>query len=224
MGRSEGELRKEFGTALQPAKIELRQGPSSLIAIAQTEPGAAETQPENAPSPAPAATAKDPFVDQQRLVLRPETKDVALVEFELFRDRVYRVRWTLAERFERPFMPVLVDHSSADFGDPYYDQTIEGKFGTGRATMRRSAWRDGDRSLEIRQLNPMIGGPIFITLSDLHSAREIVASGGTAAPEPDSIGPWWQKPVKSVAPVTQQERDALLAAFDVVLAQVGWGH
>ena len=146
------------------------------------------------------------------------------VEFELFRDRVYRVRWKLAERFERPVMPSLVDHLTADLGRPYYDQTIEGKFGSGRATMRRAGWKNEDRNLELRQLNPMVGGPLFLTVSDLGAIREIIASGGTAAPEPDSIGPWWQKAVKPLPPVTPPERKALLDGFHVVLARVGWGH
>ncbi len=107
---------------------------------------------------------------------------------------------------------------------PIQYQLIEGKFGSGRATLRRAAWRSGTRSLEVRQLNPLVGGPVFLTLSDQAKIRSILASGGTAAPEPDSIGPWWQKPVNPSAPLTVRERKALLAAFDVVLARANWGR
>ena len=168
------------------------------------------------------ADAKDPFEGQQRLRRKPEGGDVQSVEYELFRGRVYRVRWQLAPRFERPLMTSLVAHLTPKLGKPYYDQLIEGKFGTGRATLRRAGWRDGPRSLEIRQLNPQVGGPVFLTLSDQATLRAIADAGGTAALEPDSIGPWWQKPIKPFAPLTAPERDALLVAFDGVLAEVDW--
>lgn len=196
----------------------MRRGLTAQVGIQQAKPSASDA----GSSPEPAATAKDPFSEQIRLLRRPESSDVDRVEFELFRDRVYRVRWQLAARFERPVMPSLVDHLSGDLGKPYYDQTIEGKFGSGRATLRRAGWRHGDRSLELRQLNPMVGGPLFLTLSDVGAIQEIIASGGTAAPEPDSLGPWWQKPVNPLPVVTPQERNKLLEAFHVVLAQVGW--
>ena len=171
---------------------------------------------------APAADVKDPFSEQRRLVRQPDDEDVRRVEYELFRHRVYRVRWQLAERFERPWMAPLVAHLTAELGKPYYDQLIEGKFGSGRATLRRAAWQHKPRGLEVRQLNPLLGGPFFLTLSDQAAIKAIVASGGTAAPEPDSIGPWWQEPVKPPALLTARERDALLVAFDGVLAQAGW--
>jgi hypothetical protein len=148
--------------------------------------------------------------------------DVRQMEYELFRGRVYRVRWRLAERFERPLMEPLVAHLTEELGKPYYDQLIEGRFGSGRATLRRAAWRQGPRTLEVRQLNPLLGGPIFLTLSSSATVQTIVASGGTAAPEPDSIGPWWQKPMKPPELLTARELDALLAAFDGVLARADW--
>ena len=220
MGRSQAELRDEFGSALQPTKIEVRRGPSQQIPI----PKAKASDSEGKPSPQPIATTKDPFAEQQRFALPSGAEGIDRVEFELFRERVYRVRWKLAERFERPVMPSLVDHLTADLGKPYYDQTIEGKFGSGRATLRRAGWKNGGRNLELRQLNPMLGGPLFLTVSDLDAIQQIIASRGTAAPEPDSIGPWWQKAVKPLPPVTPPERKALLDGFHVVLARVGWGH
>ncbi len=212
------ELREEFGAALQPQPIERRRvlnpGKVELPAGAMVAKGDARAEP--------AAEPKDPFAGQQRLMRNSNAGDVQSVEYELFRNRVYRVRWQLAPRFERPLMTSLVAHLTPKLGKPYYDQLIEGKFGTGRATLRRAGWRDGPRSLEIRQLNPQVGGPIFLTLSDHATIQAIVASGGTAAPEPDSIGPWWQKPLKAFALLTAPERDALLVAFDGVLAEVDW--
>ena len=218
LGRKETALREEFGAALLPQPIEKRRilnpGQVALPAGAMNSKDAARAQPP--------ADAKDPFEGQQRLRRKPEDGDVQSVEYELFRGRVYRVRWQLVERFERPLMTSLVAHLTTQLGKPYYDQLIEGKFGTGRATLRRAGWRDGPRSLEIRQLNPQLGGPIFLTLSDQATLRAIADAGGTAAPEPDSIGPWWQKPVKPFARLTAPERDALLVAFDGVLAEVDW--
>jgi hypothetical protein len=199
-------LRDEFGAALRPQPIERRRHLNPVASVEARTP----------------ADAKDPFGEQQRFARLPDAGDVARVEYELFRGRVYRVRWQFVERFERPLMTALVAHLTPKLGKPYYDQLIEGKFGSGRATLRRAAWRRGPRSLEIRQLNPLIGGPVFLTLSDQAAIQAIVASGGTAAPEPDSIGRWWQEPIEPSPPLTVVERDALLVALDAVLTRVDW--
>ena len=222
LGRGEAALREEFGAALRSEPIEPRRGsvgvPEKLKSPAETlAPGATART-------LPATATQDPFAGQQRFVRYPEDADVRRVEYELFRTRVYRVRWQLAGRFERPIMASLTAHLTAELGKPYYDQLIEARFGSGRATLRRAAWRNGTRTLEVRQLNPSVGGPVFLTLSDQAKIKSIIASGGTAAPEPDSIGPWWQEPVKASAPVTDRERKALLAAFDIVLARVNWAR
>jgi hypothetical protein len=206
LGSTEAELREELGAALRPQKIELRPGQ-----------GLAALHP-----PAQAAGSVDPFAEQQRLVWQPNDGDLGRVEYELFRDRVYRVRWQLAERLERAWMAPLVEHLTAKLGEPYYDQRLEGKFGTGRATLRRAGWQHGPRNLEVRQLNPLVGGPIFLTLSDTATIKAIAASGGTAAPEPDATGPWWQEPMEPPQSLTAPERDALLVAFDAVLARADW--
>ena len=170
----------------------------------------------------PSTAAKDSFAGQQRFVRSSEDPDIRRVEYELFEGRVYRVRWRLAERFERPIIASLVDHLTEDFGKPRYDQLIEGKFGSGRATLRRAAWQTGSQNLEVRQLNPMVGGPLFLTLSDQAMIKRIITAGGTAAPEPDSLGPWWQAPLKPLPPLTAKEREALLAGFHGVLEQADW--
>ena len=230
LGREEAVLRQEFGDALQPRPIESRsilhpgkvKMPTSGVMAAEADEAddageAGAVEPEQLP-----AEVENPFAEQLRLIRKPDAGDVQSVEYELFRGRVYRVRWRLADRFERSLMIALVPHLTTKLGKPYYDQTIVGKFGTGRATLRRAGWRHESRSLEIRQLNPQLGGPIFLTLSDQRMIRAIAESGGTAAPEPDSIGVWWQKPIKPFAALTAPERDALLAGFDGVLAEVGW--
>ena len=119
-------------------------------------------------------------------------------------------------------MASLAVRLTADLGKPYYDQLIEGRFGSGQATLRRIGWRNGSETIEVRQLNPMVGGPMFLTLSDQAAVREIVASGETAAPEPDSIGRWWNEPITPHKPLTHREREALLAAFDAIRARIGW--
>lgn len=222
LGRGEADLRAEFGEALRSEAIEPRR--VSFPVPEKLKSAAGTVAPGAAVRTAPEGVAKDPFADQQRFVRNLKDSDVGRMEYELFRTRVYRVRWRLAERFERPIMASLVAHLTAELGKPYYDQLIEGKFGSGRATLRRAAWRTETRTLEVRQLNPLVGGPLFLTLSDQQKIKSIIASGGTAAPEPDSIGPWWQKPVKPLAPLTTRERTALLAAFDVVLARAHWSR
>jgi hypothetical protein len=229
LGRGEADLRAEFGAALLSEPIESRRR-SAPVPVPQKPQSSSQTTssggaPPTLPATAvPATETKDPFAEQQRFVRNPDDPDVRRVEYELFRSRVYRVRWQLAERFERPIMASLVAHLTEDLGKPRYDQLIEGKFGTGRATLRRAAWQSGPRNLEIRQLNPNVGGPIFLTLSDQTMIKSIIASGGTAAPEPDSLGPWWQAPLKPSPPLTRQERAALLAGFHGVLEQADWAH
>jgi len=226
LGREESALRAEFGAALQSQPIESRRvlnpGKVEMPSDAPVDSGDQGEKKKDVDRDGASTNPKDPFAGQQRLKRKPEAGDIQSVEYELFGRRVYRVRWQFDERFEQPLMTSLVAHLTTMLGKPYYDQLIEGKFGTGRATLRRAGWRSGSRSLEIRQLNPQVGGPIFLTLADQAIIQAIVESGGTAAPEPDSIGSWWQKPVKSVARPTTSERDALFVAFDGVLADVGW--
>lgn len=226
LGRNEAELRAEFGDALKLQPIVARRvlNPAQVKMPSPDAARPVAPKDDEVPPVEPAldAEVKDPFSGQQRLTRKPKTGEVQLVEYELFQGRIYRVRWRLAERFERPLMSSLVPHVSTELGKPYYDQRILGKIGTGRATLRRAGWRDGFRSLEIRQLNPRVGGPLFVTLSDQSIVRKIGEFGGTAAPEPDSIGAWWEKPIKPFEPLVNPELKALLAAFDGVLGGVGW--
>jgi len=215
-------LRNEFGTALVSEEIVSRPpAVPGLENLGASKPVAGQPA---AVEPTPETAAKDPFIEQQRLAHSANQGDVQRVEYELFRTRVYRVRWRFAKRFERPLMDSLVASLTADLGKPYYDQMIKAKFASGRATLRRAGWRNGDQTLEIRQLNPLVGGPLYMTLSDQAAIKTIVGAGGTAAPEPDSIGRWWTEPIEMHSPLTGKEQRALVDAFEVVRSGVEWDH
>jgi hypothetical protein len=216
LGTTLEELRAEFGDALRVAELEPSRAPAEQIL------GSHERTVEPGASADPVPEQWDPFTEQIRLVREGRSEDVRQVEYELFRSRVYRIRWRLSDRFERPLMGALVARLRERLGKPYYDQQIEGKFASGRATLRRAAWRRADRSLEVRQLHPQNGGPLYLTLSDPIAIRAIVASRGTVAPEPESSGPWWQEPQKSPGILTPGERDTLLRAVEALLGPIGF--
>ncbi len=216
LGVTEEELRAEFGDALQIAKIERPLALTEKIMQARRR----TDEEEASGTSEPPAERRDLFAEQKRLVREVRGGDVRRVEYEIFRGKVYRVRWQLRDRFERPLMNPLVAHLSDRFGKPFYDQQIEGKLASGKATLRRAGWRRGSRSLELRQLHPFSGGPLFFTLSDQTAIRAIVASRGSVLPEPESSGVWWQEPVRRPAPLTPKERDSLLKSIDVLLSQI----
>lgn len=216
LGMTEAELRAEFGDALQSSVVER---PRSLTEkIMQMQRRAEEEKPQAEPPVAPG----DPFAEQTRLVREVRRGDVRRVEYELFRGTVYRIRWQLSDRFERPLMNPLVARLSDRFGTPLYDQQIEGKLGSGKATLRRTGWRSKARILEVRQLHPLVGGPTFLTLSDEAAMRAIVASRGTVLPEPESSGPWWQEPLRQPAIPTPAETERLLEDIDRLLSQIAF--
>lgn len=216
LGMTEAELRAELGDALQSAVVERPQPLTEKILQMQRrgEEETADAEPPVAP--------RDLFAEQKRLVREVGRRDVRRVEYELFRGTVYRIRWQLSERFERPLMNALVAHLSGRFGKPLYDQQIEGKLASGKATLRRTAWRSEARILEVRQLHPLVGGPTFLTLSDEVAVRVIVASRGAVLPEPESSGAWWQEPVRRLAILTPAETELLLQAIDPLLSQIAF--
>jgi hypothetical protein len=85
---------------------------------------------------------------------------------------------------------------------------------------RRTGWRRGSHTLEVRQLHPVTGGPVYLTLSDETAIREIIAARGAVQYEPDSIGPWWEKPVKRPTPLTHEESHSLPRSIDALLGQI----
>ena len=149
--------------------------------------------------------------------------DVRRVEYELFRGRVYRIRWELSDRFHAPIMDDFVHQAAHCYGPFRYDQTIEAKLGSGESTLRRAGWERNGRLLEIRQLNPLGGGPLFVTMTDRKISKAIIAARGSLAPEPNRRSePWWQRQNPSPAPPSDDERSALVQALAAVLSQTGF--
>jgi hypothetical protein len=208
-GATEAELRERFGSALRP--------------VAVTPVRSAYEQVLEAPKPpGPESAAPEPFAGQSRLVRMASESGGAVraVEYDLLRGVVYRSRWQLAERFERPLMEPLVVHLTGTLGQPAYDQTVEAKLGSGRSELRRAGWQRGDRWLEVRQLHPLSGGPLFVTLSDRAMMQSIVDAEGVVMPQPETSGDWWRKPQKPPRLLGAAERDRLLAEFDALLAPI----
>jgi len=211
LGAEESKLRTAWGDALQPETIE-HLGPD-FQRLAQ--------RPEADDSGAKAGA--DPYADQLRLKRVLAKGDVRSVEYELFRGHVYRIRWELSDRFHAPIMDDFVQQAAECYGPFRYDQTIEAKLGSGESTLRRAGWERHDRLLEIRQLNPLGGGPLFVTMTDRKISKAIIAARGNLAPEPKRRSePWWQRQNPSPAPPSEAERSALVQAFAAVLSQTGF--
>ena len=211
LGAEEPKLRAAWGDALQPQKIE-HLGPD-FQRLAQPP----EVDDSNAREGA------DPYADQLRLLRVLAKGDVRRVEYELFRGRVYRIRWELSDRYHAPIMDDFVQQAAECYGPFRYDQTIEAKLGSGESTLRRAGWERNGRLLEIRQLNPLGGGPLFVTMTDRKISKAIIAARGNLAPEPKRRSePWWQRQNPSPAPPSEAERSALVQAFAAVLSQTGF--
>ena len=211
LGIGEAELRERFGAALVGVPVErVRSVQEQILADGATGGRAAADAPEPA----------DPFADQLRLVREIGGDPVRREEYDLFRGRVYRLRWLLAERFERPLMQPLVAHLRERLGEPAYDQTLEAKLGSGRAELRRTGWRRGGLALEVRQLHPFTGGPLYLSLSDVAAARAIVDARGVVLPQPESTGDWWRRPQRKPELLTSAEESRLLSSIDALLAGI----
>jgi hypothetical protein len=211
LGAEESELRAAWRDALQTVAIE-----SSDHAL----------HPPTAPAPAGDAEpvpAADPYAGQLRLRRAVSEGDVRSVEYELFRGRVYRIRWELSDRFHTRIMDDVVHQATHCYGAPEYDQTIEATLASGEATRRRSGWRRDGHLLEIRQLNPLLGGPIFVTVTDIEAGQSIITARGTLAPEPERRAePWWQRSQQPPRLPSDAEREALVRALAAVLSQTAY--
>jgi hypothetical protein len=188
--------------------------PAGRVAPAES---AAGDPPTAATGPA-SQEARDPLANQKRLVRKIGAGDVAGVEYELYQDRVYRIRWRLAERFEIPVMDAAVAHLTKEFGKPVYDQSFEAKVGSRKAERRRAGWKQAGLLLELRQLRPLGGGPIFVSLSDLAASQSIIDAQGILMPEPETTEQWWRGPQKPPGLPTADERAAAVVAIDEVVA------
>jgi hypothetical protein len=208
LGAQESELRSAWGDGLLALPIE------------QLDPELYRpTLPRNA-GEAEAAPTRNRYAEQIRLRRAVSESDVRSVEYELFRGRVYRTRWELGDRFHTRFMDELVHQATHCYGAPVYDQTIEAKIASGEANRRRAGWRRGGRLLEIRQLNPLLGGPVFVTVTDIDASQEIIAARGTLAPEPERRAePWWKRAGEPPQLPSEEKRAALVRAVAAVLSQ-----
>lgn len=203
LGTSEAALREAWSDALVARSIEV-EIPDFQRGLVPEKPGTAVV---------------DPFAGQQRLRRQLRDGDVRYVEYELFGGRVYRIRWQLGLRFERPLLDDLVHQAAHCYGPPDYDQTIEAKIGSGEVTRRRVGWERGDRLLEVRQLNPLAGGPVFVTVTELTAGQAIIAAKGSLAPEPERRAEaWWQRGSSPPAVLGSDTRDELVRAFAAVLS------
>jgi hypothetical protein len=208
LGTDEAELRAAWGDALQAVAFE---SPEHTLHRPTFSSPAGDIEPLPEPTP---------YADQLRLRRTIAEGDIRSVEYELFRGRVYRIRWELADRFHTRFMDELVHQATHCYGAPAYDQTIEAKIASGEATLRRAGWRRGGRLLEIRQLNPLLGGPVFITVTDIDASQAIIAARGTLAPEPERRAePWWKRAGEPPQLPSEDERAALVRAVAAVLSQ-----
>jgi len=211
LGAEESKLRTAWGDALQPQTIEHLDPDFQRLA----------QRPEADDSGAKAG--HDPYANQLRLQRVLAEGDVRRVEYELFRGRVYRIRWELSDRFHAPIMDDFVHQAAYCYGPFRYDQTIEAKLGSGESTLRRAGWERNGRLLEIRQLNPLGGGPLFVTMTDGKISKAIIAARGSLASEPERRSePWWQRKGTSPAPPSDDERSALVRALAAVLSQTGF--
>ena len=210
---SEAELRERFGAALAPVSVE----PVRSVQVQVAEGGPPRADGAKAP-PVPA----EPFAEQLRLGRSIAEGDLRRAEYDLFRGRVYRLRWLLSERFERPLMEPLVARLRQRLGPPAYDQTLEARLGSGKSQLRRTGWRRGAQALELRQLHPLTGGPLYLTLSDPAAMQAIVEAHTLVLPQPETTGEWWRRPQQPPALLTAAERDRLLAAIDALVAGTGF--
>lgn len=212
LGGEESALRSAWGDALRARAIE-------PAASNFPRPVPPQSAPTGGGGTGSVPSAK-PFAEQLRLLRTLPDGDIRAVEYELFRQRVYRIRWTLSDRFHVAIMDAIVHQAGHCYGEPEYDQTLEAKLGSGAATFRRAGWRRDGRLLEIRQLNPLLGGPIFVTITDLAASRAIIAAEGSLAPEPDRRRqPWWQRAGQPPGLPSDEEREALARAFAAILSQ-----
>jgi hypothetical protein len=214
LGDSKQALRMKFGEALVAQPLATSVGPRAFVLPSRKDGGKAHTAPEG--------QRRHAYAEQTRFRRLLAEGAVPLVEYDLFRDTVYRIRWRLANRFNLPIMNDLVAQTTDCYGQPEFDQQVEGKLGSGKAHLRRAAWRRSHRLLEVRQLHPLYGGPVYVTITDLRAIDRMIGSGGTASPVPESIGPWWARKQSRPRIVSHDERHDLVEEFAALLSHVAF--
>ncbi len=217
-GTTEKALRERFGETLRQAPLEEKKHPG--YAFMQEKMRARELPGEG--EEAEPVPALNPYEGQQRLIRKLSGGDVAEVEYDLYKGKVFNIRWKLADRFERTIIEDYVEAATKRYGKPDYDQFVEAPFGSGKTDVSRSGWSRDGGILEVRQLDPKSGGPVYVMVGDRKAYDAIVAAKGVIAPSPDSMGPWWERPAKQYEPMTRKERESLLEAFGAVLDQTAF--
>lgn len=139
--------------------------------------------------------------------------EVSEVQYELWLGRLYRIRWRLAPSFERPIFDELVARGELCLGPVDLDQTFEAEPGSSDATLRRARWTHGDLRIELRQLHPLAGGPVYLSATDSRALREMGAAGRAPFPSPSQTAPWWMRSARVPEPPTAQERKRLGQRF-----------
>lgn len=221
LGMTEDGLMKAFGAALKPQKIEPAVTMPWKLEI--SPPRGTGKDVKTPPVPPKATGVKtDPWEGQKAFTREMGEGDVLRAEYLLHAGKLFRIRWTLAGRFERPIMEDLVALGTKRYGEPAYDQNIIWKPGDPRANLWRTAWQREGKSLEIRMLNPTIGGAVYLTVSDQKVIGAIVAAGGMVAPEPETAGSWWARPHARPTVVKPEEKEALIEAFGPLLDRSGF--
>lgn len=214
LGTSLATLRARFADALVAQTMER---PKSALER-RMEKEASAVAPETGIPRAGAPERRDPYVNQARFRRSVAQRDVLFAEYDLYDGRVYRIRWRLDDRFSVPIMGHLVSQATACYGEPAYDQEPEWKLSDGKSKLRRSGWERGERLLELRQLHPLGGGAVFVTVTDLAIVRAIVAAQGFASPDPETSPPWWMKPQAARTELSAEEREGLVHDFTHVLS------
>jgi hypothetical protein len=187
LGMDEAELRTRAGGALQPGLLSRSEVPAPGSGLAAFH--------RRFSSPA----------------------DLAYAEYELFRGKIYRIRWRLAERFERPLVSRIVDRMTHLLGPPVYDQTVNPDFGSDQASLRRAAWRWSHGTIEVRQLQPQSGGPLFLSWVDRETVESILEARLQVPPQPDQLPPWWKGKPALPRPLAAGEEEPLLQGLEALL-------
>ena len=154
---------------------------------------------------------------------RIDSPEVAYVEYELFDDRVFRIRWCLTERFDRPIYSYLLSRAHRLLGEPKTDELIGLDPHSPPAdapVLHYSSWWLGERSLELRQLEPLSGGTVFLTLADERMFLEAKIAHNPPVAQPDRMIPFWQRKDPRLKIPTEAERWQLMWTFDDVVDPV----
>lgn len=142
-----------------------------------------------------------------------EAGDVVLIQYELWQGRVYRIRWRLAPAFERPIFDELAERGRFCLGEADLDQTFEAEPGSADATLRRVVWTHESRRIELRQLHPLGGGPVYLSATDVATLRAIGAEERAPFPDPSRSAPWWTRSLRPPKPAAPEERARLGKRF-----------